>query len=196
MQLSTVLTLRHFSDFTEHARAFIPTVKPINYRAWTTTLCFAHRGFTRAESARRPDNDYERNQFAIYWKGDYARKCILHRVSCHVPRPDAHEMKGVSWDGVLTLRRGEKHPEEAWTSRVTHRKKKEAFAGCTSRILNAGANVEWRASVSYRFFRFTGDLPLITLILFSCAESICRIAKPRNYAASCWGESLEGIHER
>jgi len=194
MQLPTVLTLRHFSDFTEHARAFIPTVKPINYRAWTTTLCFAHRGFTRAESARRPDNGYERNQFAIYGRGTRSK---VHSASCHVPRPDTHEMKGRFLGrgvGPQTWRKTlEGRNEWGLSNNAPGRKKKGlhfAYPECGS---ERGMTRERKLSILPVHRRFpANDTDSIQL----CGKCICRIAKPRNYAArvplkriTCWRNS-------
>lgn len=79
-------------DFTR--RALISTVKPINYRARTTTVFCATRGFTRARSWRgrtggKPEhNGHERNQFAICRgrgsgeKVARAQKCSLRVVTC------------------------------------------------------------------------------------------------------------------
>lgn len=180
MQLPTVLTLRHFSDFTEYARAFIPTVEPINYRAWTTTLRFARRGFTRAESARCGRTMTTREINLQFTGGGHARECILHRVTCRRGRALTRR-RAFLGAGMLTLRRGEKHTEEARVvSQVTRRRrKKKNFQGALRASWmwertwsDVGAGVKLSILPVQRRSP-ANDIDFIQL----CGKYICRIAK-------------------
>lgn len=116
----TVLTLRTFlrlyANERAGGRAFIPTVKPINYRASTTTLCFAAPGDLPARNrAGRPDNGYERNQFAICCTG--AGGGTL-KSAFYVSRAAAGHSRDGGWLGDATSRTTRKGRNDARESRA------------------------------------------------------------------------------
>lgn len=85
---------------TSHAlrtrKAFIPTVKPINYRAWATTLfCAPGNLLMRNRREGRTMATREINfQFVGLGGGEGGTRSKVHSASCHVPRSDTHETKG------------------------------------------------------------------------------------------------------
>lgn len=111
----------------------------------------------------------------------------MHSASCHVPRPDTQEMKGVSWDGVLALRRGEKHSEKETNgaTQITHRGKKRI---CRMHFAHPECGSEHRITRE----RKLSILPVHERSLANgidfiqlCEKYVCGIAESRNYTESC-----------
>lgn len=118
--------------------------------------------------------------------GGHARKCILHSsVSRAAGTGGTHEMKGVSWSGGVDPQTRRK--TRRVVSQVTRRRerKKKNLRGCTSRILNARANVTHGRGLSIFPVQRRSPANHIDFIQL-CGKYICRIAKgARNYATSC-----------
>lgn len=147
------------------------------------------------------DNGTTREINLQFAGGGHARRCILHSVTCR--DRTLEQRRAFSLDVVLALKSTEKKTlggRSEGAAEVTHRrekKKKRESTEYTLRILNVGTNVrmtrERKLSIlSVHRRSLANDIDFIQL----CGKYIFRIAKPRNYAASCRRESLEGIHGR
>lgn len=188
MQLPTVLALRHFSDFTEHAGAFIPTVKPINYRAWTTTL-FCAPWICSCGIGTEAGQWLQEKSICNLPKGGHAWKCILHRVTCRgrtLTRWRAFLRTGC-WPS--DVEKNTRRKKRVAASRITHREKKTMHPECGG---DRRMTRERKLSILPVHRRLpANDIDFIQL----CRKYLPDSGAAENYAASCRRESLEGIRE-
>lgn len=122
MQFPTVLTLRRFSDFSRaHTRSFHSDRKADKLSSLNDDTVLRTGDLLMRN--RREDRTMATREINFQFVGGgYARKCILHRVTCRdrtLTRRRA--FLGVCWSPDVERRLSEEKPG---VSRITYRKKK------------------------------------------------------------------------